>query len=344
MPFRVYIHYEEGGEDDHMTLKLGLPKKWVTGPSENLKTTFVDNYNKKHPETPLDCATCHLVNKKGKAIPSEAPCDVYLEHKDDVKVKPGPSPAYDAEEVASAQEAKEKAAAAPTLAASPTAAAAAATSNAHEGMLRCKNYSCQSWYKPEENPEGSCRHHVAPPIFHETKKGWSCCKDKMVYDWDDFMAIKGCTTGQHSNVDPKVTFAQSPTLAAAAAANVAAAAAPAAAKAPAPKVRSIDTWNEANPDAANAAASAAKTLNSKPKPKPRRDDGTAKCIRKGCNKDFVLAENSATACSYHVQNPVFHDRSKFWACCPHKVVQDFDSFLAIPGCATGSHDDGYEEE
>jgi hypothetical protein len=194
MPFRVYIHYEEGkaqyistffaalvlmkgylflgGEDDHMTLKLGLPKKWVTGPSENLKTTFVDNYNKKHPETPLDCATCHLVNKKvcadnictirsapfkstflgclkvhsicmpcifqGKAIPSEAPCDVYLEHKDDVKVKPGPSPAYDAEEVASAQEAKEKAAAAPTLAASPTAAAAAATSNAHEGMLRCK--------------------------------------------------------------------------------------------------------------------------------------------------------------------------------------------------------------
>jgi hypothetical protein len=39
-------------------------------------------------------------------------------------------------------------------------------------------------------------------------------------------------------------------------------------------------------------------------------------------------------------NPVFHDAIKLWSCCPDKKCYDFETFLAVPGCATGFHDDG----
>ena len=46
---RVFLHYEEGDDEaHHMTLKLTLPSKWKTGPTEKLKETFVEHYNKKH--------------------------------------------------------------------------------------------------------------------------------------------------------------------------------------------------------------------------------------------------------------------------------------------------------
>ena len=34
---KVYIHYEEGDESRHMTLKIKVPKKWLSGPVDNLK-------------------------------------------------------------------------------------------------------------------------------------------------------------------------------------------------------------------------------------------------------------------------------------------------------------------
>ncbi len=78
-----------------------------------------------------------------------------------------------------------------------------------ENMLRCKNYGCQQLFSEEDNVEGSCKSHCAPPIFHDTRKGWSCCKDKMVYDWDEFQAIPPCTSTRHSTIDPKLAFAKS---------------------------------------------------------------------------------------------------------------------------------------
>ena len=46
----------------------------------------------------------------------------------------------------------------------------------HTGMVRCTNYGCYKWYKPEENGPTACRYHPAPPVFHDASKGWSCCK------------------------------------------------------------------------------------------------------------------------------------------------------------------------
>ena len=40
---------------------------------------------------------------------------------------------------------------------------------------------------------------------------------------------------------------------------------------------------------------------------------------------------------------MFHDTLKFWSCCPEKKCFEFDTFMAVPGCVTGFHDDGVIE-
>ena len=45
----------------------------------------------------------------------------------------------------------------------------------------------------------------------------------------------------------------------------------------------------------------------------------ASCVNLGCQKDFVVAENTRDSCRYHRLNPVFHDGGKYWGCCPDQV-------------------------
>jgi hypothetical protein len=44
-----------------------------------------------------------------------------------------------------------------------------------------------------------CRYHSAAPVFHDAGKFWSCCPDKVKYDFDAFLAIPGCCEGPHSD-------------------------------------------------------------------------------------------------------------------------------------------------
>ncbi|KAL4065460.1 chord-domain-containing protein [Scleroderma citrinum] len=64
-----------------------------------------------------------------------------------------------------------------------------------------------------------------------------------------------------------------------------------------------------------------------------------RCTRKGCGKDYVVAENTDTSCVHHPGAPVFHEGLKSWSCCStvNKPVLDFDEFMKIPGCAVGLH-------
>ncbi|CAN0300199.1 unnamed protein product, partial [Scytosiphon promiscuus] len=105
-----------------------------------------------------------------------------------------------------------------------------------------------------------------------------------------------------------------------------------------PILKSIDNYNAENPAAATAAGSAAASLTAKKKC-TRRQDGTASCVNLGCQKDFVVAENSDSSCRYHRLNPVFHDGGKHWGCCPDQVKYEFEDFMAVPGCCVGFHDD-----
>ena len=58
---------------------------------------------------------------------------------------------------------------------------------------------CGKKYTEEANTDTSCNFHDGKPIFHDVKKGWTCC-NKLVYDWDEFTALVGCKSGAHSNV------------------------------------------------------------------------------------------------------------------------------------------------
>jgi CHORD len=286
---------------------------------------FIESYNKRKPDTPLLTADCHLENSAGVELAAEDIIGDVIKDREDIKVRHGATAAGKSQASTS-----NSSTAAHTAASSAAPSAAAAALAA--GKLRCRNYGCSQFYAESENSGTACSHHIAPPIFHDTKKGWSCC-EKRVYDWDEFQAIPGCVVGPHSSEDPAQQFAESPTAVAAAAAEAAAA------KAGAPAVRSIEDYNSSNPSAVTAASSAVKAL-AAPQKCTRRSDGTAKCLNKGCQKDFAVAENTPDSCSYHKQNPVFHDTGKFWACCPDKVKYEFDDFMQIAGCCRGYHQDG----
>lgn len=196
------------------------------------------------------------------------------------------------------------------------------------GLVRCRNYGCQAMFDPMDNMPTACKHHVAPPIFHDTKKGWSCCKHKMVYDWSEFETIEGCTTGPHSTEDPKLKFAASPTVAIAAKSN----------ERHAQKLKTVEDFERENPDAVSAASSLRKMMqDAKSRPVQKDSEGRIKCVRKGCGVYFFPHENNDKACHYHPKQPVFHDTKKFYSCCSDKVAYEFDEFLKIKGCTVGCH-------
>lgn len=63
-----------------------------------------------------------------------------------------------------------------------------------DGSYKCTNGGCNKLYKDED---GECEHHEGQPVFHDIKKYWSCCKDKVTWDWDEFIKIPTCKKGKH---------------------------------------------------------------------------------------------------------------------------------------------------
>ncbi len=70
-----------------------------------------------------------------------------------------------------------------------------------DGMCKCINKGCQIVYDPKLNSSDSCTFHPGKAVFHDAKKYWSCCetKNKVAYDFDEFLAIPGCETGFHTD-------------------------------------------------------------------------------------------------------------------------------------------------
>lgn len=63
---KLYVHFEGGDakeEDQALTLKLTLPKKWVSQPLLQVLELFIESYNKKKADLPpLDVNGVHLEN------------------------------------------------------------------------------------------------------------------------------------------------------------------------------------------------------------------------------------------------------------------------------------------
>lgn len=308
-PKKVYIHFEEGDEALHVTLKMTLPSKWAGRTVDYLKEFFVDHYNKKKPENTIVAAAYHFAKKSGAALYGDDLLHTAVEKYEDIFLKAGASatrpPKVEAPKASTTQ------------------------GNAH--LVQCKNYGCRAKFDEASNHDQACRHHVKPPLFHDTKKGWQCCSSKMVYDWDDFEKIEPCAVGRHSTVEPSAQFAQSPTVALAESAGSSGSAAP-----PAPVLKSIDDYNKSNPAAVTAVSAVFDASAAKP---PARTDGKAKCVNFGCQKEYVVAENHPDACIHHAGAPVFHDAGKYWSCCPKQVKYEFDTFLQVPGCTKSPHRD-----
>lgn len=184
---KVFIHYEEpAAEALHQTLKITLPKKWITGPVRNLIDTFLEQYNKKHPENALEAGEVHLENDSREEIPYDALVIDKLSDRTDLYVKFGAGTV--------------KATVGRPATSSAKASAAPAAPVDPNGLKTCKRFGCGKKYYERDNVEGCCSYHVKPPIFHETVKYWSCCPTKKAYDWDSFMEIRGCETGTHTDV------------------------------------------------------------------------------------------------------------------------------------------------
>ena len=205
-PFKVFV---KRGDYE---IKFGIPKSWRPGPVEKILTTFLTHHNAKFPDSALDATTVHLETAEGVILASDEVLEAYVMHKTHLSVVDGPAPAETATPVAPEAKGAAAAAAAPKV--------SVAAQMKAKGWVMCKNYGCQQYYDPATNEEGepTCKHHVAPPVFHDAKKGWTCCRDRLVYDWADFKKIEGCTLGRHSQNDPGLAFQASPTVAAAAAA------------------------------------------------------------------------------------------------------------------------------
>lgn len=199
-------------------------------------------------------------------------------------------------------------------------------------MLTCTNLGCRQNYNEIENNETACFYHDGNPLFHDIKKGWTCC-NQYVYDWDEFTKLKGCKIGRHSDEKKEIKIQPSPN---------------------APK-NSVSENDNGIINSNDNNKVVVKDINEYEKEQQRireekekneiknneplkNGEGKLFCSNSGCtSKVFNENENHDSACSYHKGIPVFHDLVKFWSCCKHHETWDWDEFMKIPTCQTGSH-------
>jgi len=207
-------------------------------------------------------------------------------------------------------------------------------------MPRCTHKGCGKEFDDASNAEEICIYHPGAPIFHEGLKSWSCCNtvNKPVLDFDEFIAIAGCTRGVHSVDAPKVE--------------------PPAASTPNNSLKMTGTVDgkevytssaRSRPQKPAERSEAIPAASPAPTKKVEEEDdldttvppGTA-CKRSGCKVTFVsndenrIGDGPGTKCVHHPGSPIFHEGSKGYFCCKRRVLE-FDEFLKIEGCAEGRH-------
>lgn len=201
----------------------------------------------------------------------------------------------------------------------------------------CYNRGCGQKFDPNDNKPESCVHHPGTPVFHDAYKGWSCCPKKTT-DFTEFLNIKGCTKGVHSNVKPiepekpKATYenideiiekpvrkpqtfmvrpsGDTPLV------RIKSTIAPSL-KNELVKLKSFDTSEQGNNHNAEVAV------------------GTT-CKNSGCRKTYEKESDNRETCMHHNGTPVFHEGMKYWTCCLRKT-SDFNSFLEQEGCTVAKH-------
>lgn len=191
---KVFLRYEDNEEGStHKTLKITLPKSWKTGPTSRLLKQFAESYNdgKEGQLNTLEVDSLHLsIRSKSdidgddashlRDLPSDGIVLELISDREDVYICHGPSRTREeinAERQAQIRNEREK----------------------DKHLSKCVRFGCQNRF-PKGGPYPECKYHIAPPVFHETAKFWSCCPDKKAYDWDDFQRLPTCRTGTCTDV------------------------------------------------------------------------------------------------------------------------------------------------
>jgi hypothetical protein len=197
-----------------------------------------------------------------------------------------------------------------------------------EANKKCTRQGCRQSFRSEENTEGSCFYHDGNPIFHDVKKGWTCC-NTVVYDWDEFLNIKGCKTGSHTeSAQSETSFFKSTTVSNAEKGiqNET-------------KVKDISTYEQ---EQKKVKEEQKRVQEEKPKEIIKASDGKYYCGNPGCiDKTYNPDNNSEGDCKYHLGQPLFHDRKKFWTCCKDEAYDWYD-FMKLPSCTVGKHTPKYK--
>nr|XP_056715577.1 integrin beta-1-binding protein 2 [Euleptes europaea] len=212
--------------------------------------------------------------------------------------------------------------------------------------LLCYNRGCGQRFDPEKNTQESCLHHPGFPIFHDALKGWSCCK-KRTTDFSEFLSIKGCTKGYHSNEkppEPEEVLAESKNKTSSEII------------VQGPKSAEMMERERPSPDepmkllpvkVSGSLEQALKKLDlsSKEQPTVEGTMGTGAvlqvslgttCKNSGCKAVYQGEESNMETCIFHPGIPVFHEGMKYWSCCAIKTT-DFTAFLEQKGCCRGKH-------
>lgn len=217
-------------------------------------------------------------------------------------------------------------------------------------LLTCMNKGCLvKEYRMSENHETACVYHPKGPVFHEGLKGWACC-DKRVTDFNDFLAIPGCTRGPHCSVaQVEEAAAETKTVEEKGDEGAAVDAALVMKKDEKSGVETygmaVETCTAAPTKTPPKTAKAHKVKEPVISEENCHDPLDAIltpgmiCQRPGCKALYSteLEPRKDDECSFHTGIPVFHEGSKGWSCCPKRKVLEFEEFLKIKGCHTGRH-------
>ncbi|XP_073331172.1 cysteine and histidine-rich domain-containing protein 1 [Pagrus major] len=211
--------------------------------------------------------------------------------------------------------------------------------------LLCYNKGCGLNFEPDKNKEDSCVFHPGVPIFHDALKGWSCCK-KRTTDFSEFLSIKGCTRGRHSNDKPLEPLR--PEVSSDKGGNkhtndqeIIYQGPKSAEKLQRERPSSEEPRTKLPHKVSASLAQALEKLDVNKKAEQEKKESQTvmqgtRCKNAGCKAVYQGPETDMEVCTHHPGGPVFHEGYKYWSCCCIKTT-DFNAFLDQKGCTTGKH-------
>ncbi|XP_023653416.2 cysteine and histidine-rich domain-containing protein 1 [Paramormyrops kingsleyae] len=211
--------------------------------------------------------------------------------------------------------------------------------------LICYNKGCGDRFDEQENADDACLHHPGVPIFHDALKGWSCCR-KRTTDFSEFLSIKGCTRGRHSNQKPQEPLRPEVTSDKGDLQNhnnkEIIYMGPKSAEALQKERPSLDeTKTKLAVKVSTSLAQVLEKLQITKKAEAQKQESQAvmfgtRCKNAGCKTVYQGEATDAEVCIHHPGVPVFHEGYKYWSCCCIKTL-DFNAFLDQKGCTNGKH-------